>query len=117
MDEIEFKKTSKERKEQIYKGIKIGHSWSFKRYGNLPLIYDLIHGIVAGTFAELTNGIINTEDLAWESSIFPANYKEFFSSFFVPQTSTTLENRNRIEGITEYLRHISLIEKVRKTLD
>ncbi|MGL6340419.1 MAG: hypothetical protein ACRC80_14925 [Waterburya sp.] len=59
----------------------------------MPIIYDLIMGIVAGTFTELTDGIINTDDGAWDESIFPSEYEEFFASFFVPNVSVIIEDQ------------------------
>ena len=89
-DEIEDKQASKEQQELIYKGLDIGYSWSFHRYDSRYRIYDLLLGVVAGNFTELTNGIINTDDGAWwDSSIFPAEYEDFFTSFFRPDISST----------------------------
>jgi hypothetical protein len=103
-DEIELKKPNDEKKNSIEQGLSVGHFWIFKRYSNQPLVYDLVYGIVAGTVAEVTQGIINTDDGAWDSSVFPATAKEFFESYFVPSAPVGREYQQLTNALLDTLK-------------
>lgn len=103
-DEIELKKPNDEKKNLIEQALSVGHFWIFKRYSNQPLVYDLVYGIVAGTVAEVTQGIINTDDGAWDSSVFPATAKEFFESYFVPSAAVRQEYQQLTTALLDTLR-------------
>jgi hypothetical protein len=60
------------------------HSWSFRRSIGQPGMVNLAYGFIASAFAELTNGVIFSDDGAWDYKRFPALHSEFDSWYFRP---------------------------------
>jgi hypothetical protein len=60
------------------------HSWSFRRSAGQPGMVNLAYGFIASAFAELTNGVIFSDDGAWDHKRFPALSFEFDSWYFRP---------------------------------
>lgn len=86
-DEIEDREKARVLKREIEKSLKTGHYWTIKRYSDTDLAVDLVYGIVAGSIAELTNGIIHSYDGAWEEKLFPVFYDDFFMHYFRPEST------------------------------
>ncbi|MEO1188688.1 MAG: hypothetical protein AAFW60_06420 [Pseudomonadota bacterium] len=55
---------------------RINRLWEISRYGGSPPIIHILYGIVAGSLAELTNGIVTSS--TWDMSRFPATSTDFF---------------------------------------
>jgi len=90
-DEIEDKKPSEEITKRIRKGLDIGHYWCVKKWGNQSVIYDLVHGVVASSLAKLTEGIVNSDDGAWDPSTLPIDADNFVESYLNPEAPVTTE--------------------------
>jgi hypothetical protein len=69
----------------IRKGIAIGHYWWFRRSMGQPAIVNLAYGLIAGSLASLTNGIVYSSDSAWDWERMPAFPDEFLSWYFRPE--------------------------------
>jgi hypothetical protein len=63
--------------------------WYFRRSVGQPAIINFAYGILAATLAELTDGIIYSDDCAWESERLPATASELYESYFVPSKALT----------------------------
>jgi hypothetical protein len=50
-----------------------------------PAIINLTYGLLAGCLAELTNGLIMSDDSAWDWSLMPATGRDFLDFYFVPE--------------------------------
>jgi hypothetical protein len=106
LDELELKSITDAKQELIEKCLSVGHYWQFKRYSNQLPIYDLIYGFLAGSVAEVTDGLINTDDGAWDESIFPTTSKEFFESYFIPEAPVTEEYQQWTTSLIDSLKNI-----------
>lgn len=62
--------------------IKLGYKWYFRRSAGQPAIITLCYGFLAATLAKLTNGIVYSDDGAWDYKKFPANPDEFMQWYF-----------------------------------
>ena len=62
----------------------VGHYWYFRRSMGQPAIINLTYGLLAGCLAELTNGLIMSDDSAWDWKTMPATGPEFLEFYFVP---------------------------------
>ena len=70
---------------EIRKCLDTGIHWSFRRSIGQPEIINLYYGLLAASFASLTDGFIYSDDSAWEYALFPAKADEFLQSYFNPQ--------------------------------
>lgn len=70
--------------------IKLRYKWSFRRSAGQPAIITLCYGFLAATLAKLTDGVIYTDDGAWDYKLFPADPDDFIRWYF------------RLEYITEH---------------
>lgn len=62
-----------------------GFYWWFRRSAGQPSIINLSYGIIAAAFAELTDGIIYSDDNAWDYNMFPTEAGKFLSKYFRPE--------------------------------
>lgn len=77
------------REELIRQCLETGHFWSFRRSVGQPAIINLTYGLLAGCLAELTGGLVFSNDSAWEWERMPALPAEFLSYYFVPELALT----------------------------
>jgi hypothetical protein len=63
--------------------------WSFRRSSEQPAIITFAYGILAASLAELTGGIIFSDDGAMEYERFPATAAELYELYFVPSKALT----------------------------
>ena len=76
----------------IERGLEVGHYWSFRRSTGQPAACHFIHGLVATSLAELTNGFIHSIDSACDYDRVPASPQEFHGWYFDPaQTADPVE--------------------------
>ncbi|OWR32314.1 hypothetical protein CDO73_01520 [Saccharibacillus sp. O23] len=83
--EAELEREQSKRLEPLIRtSLKKKDHWSVTRYAGTASLYHLAYGIMAGALAELTKGIVFTDDDAWEYSKFPCLLEEFFAFYFDP---------------------------------
>lgn len=70
--------------------MKLGYKWSFRRSAGQPAIITLCYGFLAATLAKLTNGVVYSDDGAWDHKKFPADPDDFMQWYF------------RLEYVTEH---------------
>ncbi len=64
--------------------LEVGHYWVFRRSAGQPGIINLSYGLLAGCLAQLTDGIIFSDDSAWAWNLLPMRGDEFLTRYLVP---------------------------------
>ena len=94
-------------KEKLEKSKSLDRLWSFRRSAGQPGIIALSYGLISASVAELTNGILWSDDGAWDYQRFPAHSKEFLEWYFRPDKAIKDENadwaKRCIDGIADEL--------------
>ena len=76
-EEIELNHKANELKEKLERNIKLGYMWNVKRTMNQPAIINIYYGFLAIAIAILTNGILYSDDGAWDYHSFPIGAEQF----------------------------------------
>lgn len=76
-EEIQENKHAQSLQEKIDANLNIGYSWSVKRTMGQPSIVSLYYGYLAIAIAILTDGIIYSDDGAWDYSSLPMEGNAF----------------------------------------
>lgn len=71
--------------ERIRRGVEIGHRWWFRRSAGQRGTTNLVYGYLAAALAELTDGVVFSDDSAWDYERFPALPTDFYTWYFDPQ--------------------------------
>ncbi|RQP23129.1 hypothetical protein [Piscinibacter terrae] len=64
--------------------LEVGLFWMFRRSAGQPPIINFAYGIIAAALAELTDGIVFSDDSAWDYARFPATARQVYDWYFVP---------------------------------
>lgn len=80
-EEIQENKNAQSMKEKIYANLGIGYSWSVKRTMVQPPLVSLFYGYLAIAIAVLTDGIIYSDDGAWDYLRLPIEGKTFETEY------------------------------------
>jgi len=62
-----------------------------------PSYIYLTFGLIAASFAELTNGLLFSDDGAWDYKRFPATAEEFDACYFRPEMAISHRYKQRAE--------------------
>ena len=62
-----------------------GYRWSFRRSASQPAAVNVAYGLIAATLAELTGGLIDSSDGAWDKARLPAAADDFFTWYMRPE--------------------------------
>lgn len=81
---FETEQRARELKTHIEACLTTGHHWSFRRSAGQSAIISFAYGIIAASLAELTDGIIYSDDSAWDYERFPAVATDFYEWYFNP---------------------------------
>lgn len=76
-EEILSNQKAQELAKDINVNNEVGYYWSVKRSAGQPPIINLLYGYLAISIADLTNGLIYSDDGAWEYSVFPCKAEAF----------------------------------------
>lgn len=79
---------SKRLETHIMKSLAQKSHWSIVRYAGTDALYNLAYGMFACALAEITEGIIFSDDNAWEYDKFPCLPQEFLEFYFNPETAS-----------------------------
>ncbi len=94
-------------KQKLEKAKHLNRLWNFRRSAGQPGIIALSYGLISGSIAKLTNGILWSNDGAWDTEFFPIEYPEFFKYYFRPETALTNDDaqwsKECIDSIKEEL--------------
>ena len=78
-------------REKLGKAKLLNRYWQFRRSAGQPGIIALSYGYICASIAELSDGILWTDDGAWDIKRFPAVSSEFFDWYFQPDKATTYD--------------------------
>ncbi|MFT3870045.1 MAG: hypothetical protein QM715_16480 [Nibricoccus sp.] len=71
--------------------------WYFRRSAGQPAIVNLGYGFLAAALAEITNGIIYSEDNAWEYDQLPCSAEKFYDLYFNPAQTQDSDRKEWIK--------------------
>ena len=82
--EFSINARANQHKETINACLSNGRYWNFRRSMGQPAIISFAYGILAGLLAELTEGVVVSDDSAWDYARFPATSHEVYEWYFNP---------------------------------
>ena len=86
LDEFKEQNTSiSDFDEKLKAAKKLNKYWYFRRSAGQPGIINLSYGLIAAALAELTGGFISSTDGAWDYKKLPAEPKEFYKWYYIPE--------------------------------
>ncbi len=80
-------------KDKINRHIDIGYRWNFRRSAGQPGIIVLSYGLLSACLGKLTDGLIYSDDEAWDYSRFPATPDDFLKWYFKPELSNNHDDK------------------------
>ncbi len=92
-EEIRLREPSRRWAKELQKSLKMGHYWMFRRSMGQPAEINLSYGYLASAIAELTNGLIFSDDSAWDYERFPCTPSEFYNFYFKPEQAISDDNK------------------------
>ena len=102
VEEIQENENAKSIKKKIDTNLKIGYSWIIKRTMGQPAIVSLYYGYLAIAIAILTDGIIYSDDGAWDYSMLPIEGKAFKTEYLnIENISDTMVKDNVEKWLSE----------------
>lgn len=84
-EEIETNIKAQQLNDIINRSMSIGYHWSFRRSAGQPGIINLAYGLIAASLAKITDGLVYSDDGAWDYNCFPALAEDFFGWYFKPE--------------------------------
>lgn len=78
--------------------------WTFRRSAGQPAIINVAYGLIAASLAELTDGLVYSDDNAWDYEVFPASGPEFRDLYFRPEATSKPERSDWVERCLASLR-------------
>lgn len=96
-EEVQGNKNAQSMEEKIGTNQKIGYFWSVKRTIGQPAIVSLYYGYLATAIAVLTEGIIYSDDGAWDYSRLPIEGKVFETEYLDVENIDDIMVKNNIE--------------------
>jgi hypothetical protein len=69
----------------IRRCIGTGHCWWFRRSAGQPAVVNVAYGLIAASFAAVTDGFLTSDDSAWDWQRLPALPDEFLAWYFRPE--------------------------------
>lgn len=80
-------------KSKIEKSLEVGYRWNFRRSAGQPGIIVLSYGLLVASLSKLTDGLVYTDDGAWDYSLFPTTADDFWKWYFKPELCTNQDDK------------------------
>lgn len=96
-EELMINTNMQKHNDRIAKSIGVGYRWNFRRSAGQPGIIVLSYGLIAASLCMLTDGLIYSDDGAWDYSLFPTTADDFFNWYFKPELSKKYDDKKRAE--------------------
>ncbi len=77
MEELSGNEKARKLQDKIYGSLELGYSWNVKRTMGQPAAISLYYGFLAIAIAVLTDGVIYSDDGAWDYACFPVEAEQF----------------------------------------
>lgn len=74
--------------------LEVGHHWWFRRSAGQPAAINITYGMLAAALAELTDGLLHSDDGAWEYQRFPCRPDDFLRFYYRPENALSEEKRD-----------------------
>lgn len=103
-DELRTNIHAQNNQDIIKNSLNLGYRWLFRRSAGQPGIIALSYGMLAASLAKLTNGIIYTDDGAWDYSMFPTTANGFLQWYFQPELTANEDYRKFAQDCINLLR-------------
>jgi len=103
-DELRTNLNAQKKQDIIKNNLNLGYRWVFRRSAGQPGIIALSYGMLAASLAELTNGIIYTDDGAWDYSLFPTTADDFLKWYFRPELASNEDCKTFAQDCINFLR-------------
>ncbi len=77
---------------KIEKIKKLNTMWYFRRSAGQSAIINISYGTISASIAELTSGILFSDDGAWDYECFPTESNQFLEFYFRPEKAISNDN-------------------------
>ncbi len=104
-DEIITNSDAQKYKDIIAKNMDLGYRWIFRKTGGQAALIALSYGLLAASLAKLTDGIIYSDDGAWDYSKFPVMVDEFLIWYFDPEFAAKEDDKSFSKQCISILKH------------
>ncbi|MGV6853079.1 MAG: hypothetical protein ACWA5R_13000 [bacterium] len=98
-------------RELLEECISHGYHWNFRRSAGQPGVINILYGILSGTLAAMTKGIVFSDDTAWDYERMPIKGAEFLENYYRPKKELNEDTKNEaissIKWATEELEEIN----------
>jgi len=71
-----------------------GYHWQFRRSAGQPGVINILYGILSGTLASLTHGVVFSDDTAWDYQRMPIKGQDFLENYYFPEKETNQDIKN-----------------------
>lgn len=83
--------------------ISIGYHWHFRRSLGQPGLINVLYGTISGVLARITEGIIFSDDSAWDYERMPIAGIQFLESYLHPDNELSEESKNHAKLILSWV--------------
>jgi len=104
-DDLHTNTKAQENKIIIRKNIDIGYRWLFRRSAGQPAIITLSYGMLAASLAKLTDGVIFSDDGAWDYTMLPAKSENFVEWYLSPELTENKDCKKIAQDCIGYLQN------------
>ena len=97
-EEIKINENARFMEKKIWDNLKTGYSWRVKRTMGQPAVVNLYYGYLAIAIAVLTEGILYSDDGAWDYECFPIEGKSFEKEYLNLDKLNNITLKHSIES-------------------
>ncbi len=97
-EEIKINENARFMEKKIWDSLKTGYSWRVKRTMGQPAVVNLYYGYLAIAIAVLTEGILYSDDGAWDYECFPIEGKAFEKEYLNLDKLNNITLKHSIES-------------------
>ncbi len=97
-EEIKINENARFMEKKIWDNLKTGYSWKVKRTMGQPAVVNLYYGYLAIAIAVLTEGILYSDDGAWDYECFPIEGKAFEKEYLNLDKLNNITLKHSIES-------------------
>ena len=97
-EEIKINENARFMEKKIWDSLKTGYSWRVKRTMGQPAVVNLYYGYLAIAIAVLTEGILYSDDGAWDYECFPIEGKSFEKEYLNLDKLNNITLKHSIES-------------------
>lgn len=97
-EEIKINENARFMEKKIWDSLKTGYSWRVKRTMGQPAVVNLYYGYLAIAIAVLTEGILYSDDGAWNYECFPIEGKSFEKEYLNLDKLNNITLKHSIES-------------------